>query len=162
MRRLLVMRHAKSDWGTSQADHDRPLNRRGRRSAEAMGELLAAAGEVPHLVLTSTAERARDTAERAVLAGGWQADVEAREALYLASLAGTFEVLAGAPDVERVMLVGHQPTWGELVLRLTGAEVQVRTATVVAIDLPITHWQDAAAARGSIAYVLQPRLFVRD
>lgn len=162
MRRLLVMRHAKSDWDAGTTDHERPLNRRGRRSAELMGELLAGADEVPDLALTSTAVRARDTVERAALAGGWQTPIEAHGALYLSSVSGTLDVLATAPDVAAVMLVGHQPTWGALVRQLTGAEVRVRTATVVALDLEVGSWGGVRDARGAIAFVLQPRLFLRD
>ncbi|MBL4558811.1 MAG: histidine phosphatase family protein [Rhodobacteraceae bacterium] len=59
------MRHAKSDWGDpTRADHDRPLNRRGRRAAPLIGRWLAAQGAIPDAVLTSSARRTRETWDR--------------------------------------------------------------------------------------------------
>ncbi len=163
MLRLQVMRHAKSDWGSGSADHDRPLNTRGREAADAMGRQLRAWDLVPELVLASTAERARTTVERAALAGEWDCPIETRHNLYMTSPAGALTVLAAAPDtVTSVMLVGHQPTWSELVERLTGGRVRVATATVIGIDLDIASWSMAPSARGEITHVLQARHVVRD
>ena len=64
-RRLLIMRHAKSDWGTpGEPDFDRPLAKRGQRDAPRMGEWLRAQGLVPDLVLASPARRAQETASK--------------------------------------------------------------------------------------------------
>ena len=61
---LLIMRHAKSDWSVGgMTDHERPLAPRGVEAAGAMGRFLARCGQAPELVFTSTAERARATAE---------------------------------------------------------------------------------------------------
>lgn len=161
MRRLLLLRHAKSDWDAGTDDHARPLNGRGRRSAEAMGELLARIDEVPDLALSSTAVRAASTVDLAAAVGGWNTSIEYRSGLYLTSAAGALAEASNAPDVvERLMLVGHQPTWSDLVERLTGGRVEVKTATVVGMDLPIASWSTVGAARGTIAYVLQPRHFL--
>lgn len=157
MRTLLVMRHAKSDWHAGVSDHERPLNARGERSADAMGVLLARIGQVPRHAICSTARRAADTLERARTAGGWDTTVEQTDDLYETSVAGALAVGTGAPDVPSLLLVGHQPTWSGLVERLTGGSVEVRTATVVGIELPIGSWEQLALAHGSIAFVLQPR-----
>lgn len=62
-RRLVLMRHAKSDWGSpSLADHDRPLNKRGRRDGPRMAAWIAENGLRPDLILCSTARRTRETA----------------------------------------------------------------------------------------------------
>ena len=60
-RRLVLLRHAKSDWPDDVPDHERPLARRGRRDAPAAGRWLRKSGYVPDLVLCSTARRARET-----------------------------------------------------------------------------------------------------
>ncbi len=66
MKTLLLMRHAKSDWDADyESDHDRPLNDRGLKSARLMGRVLADEGLVPDLIISSTALRARTTAELA-------------------------------------------------------------------------------------------------
>lgn len=83
MRTLLVMRHAKSDWNADYGrDHDRPLNQRGVRSARYMGQLLSEEGKVPDLVITSTAVRARSTAQLANDAGDWDAEIVLDSNLY--------------------------------------------------------------------------------
>jgi phosphohistidine phosphatase len=164
MKRLVVFRHGKSDWYTpSASDHDRQLNKRGRRSARTMGVVLAHARQAPQHIISSTATRARTTAEIARDAGGWPSSLELSDALYGTSVEGALAVVAGAtPDVDHLMLVGHEPTWSALVAHLTGASVQIKTATVVAIDLVLSGWERAGVARGEIAYVLQPRLFRTD
>ena len=64
MKTLLLLRHAKSSWDNSDlADHDRPLNGRGRRDAPRMGQLLAQHDLTPDLIVTSAARRAATTAE---------------------------------------------------------------------------------------------------
>ena len=57
------------------------------------------------------------------------------------------------------MLVGHEPTWSSLVNSLTGAAVHMKTATVAGIDLSVSSWMDATEATGTLAYLLQPKLF---
>ncbi len=119
MKTLLLMRHAKSDWDADYgSDHDRPLNERGLRSARLMGRVLAEEGLVPDLIISSTAVRARRTAELAVEAGKWGSEILLDRSLYDEGTRGVLAVGASAPDVDGLMLVGHQPTWSMLVSAL--------------------------------------------
>jgi phosphohistidine phosphatase len=155
---LLVMRHAKSDWDASYgADHDRPLNERGVRSARIMGRVLTEAGLVPDLIVTSTAVRARSTAALASEAGSWSSETRFEPALYGSGPDTAVEAAAAAPDVTRLMLVGHQPTWSLLVTALTGERVEMKTATVAVIEFEIERWPGLVGAQGKITAVLQPR-----
>jgi hypothetical protein len=64
-RRLMIMRHAKSAWSSDVAsDHERPLNKRGRRDAPRVGKRLAKLGWVPEFVVSSDSRRTRETWER--------------------------------------------------------------------------------------------------
>ena len=158
MKKLLIMRHAKSDWGSGVADHERPLNKRGTAAAAAMGKALAAMDEVPDLVISSTATRAATTSRLAAEAGAWNSRITYSDALYGTSARGALEVLMEAdPGAASVMLVGHQPTWSALVEHLTGGSVAIKTATVAAIDLYIRDWTDAPNTHGELLYLLQPR-----
>jgi phosphohistidine phosphatase len=161
MKRLMILRHAKSDWNAgASSDHSRPLNRRGTNSAIVIGRLLARIGEVPDLVYTSSATRARETVILAADAGAWGAETVELDDLYGTSAGAALAVAAKAPDtVERLMLVGHQPTWSQLIRSLTGAAVSMKTATVAGIDMHMDHWKHTPDAMGSLAYLLQPRLF---
>lgn len=125
-----------------------------------MGMVLRRLGETPDRILSSTALRAESTAEMARLAGGWSGPLELADALYGASPAGVLAVAARqGGDAERLMLVGHEPTWSMLTTHLTGGRVDVRTGTVVAIDLDIDHWSQAPQASGTVAYALHPKMF---
>lgn len=157
MKQLLVMRHAKSDWEAGQRDHERPLNPRGRTAAGAMGRALSTAGLVPDHAICSTAVRARSTLALAVEGGGWDVPVVHDGALYESSVAETLATVAAAPDVDRLLLVGHEPTWSALVGHLTGGAVAMRTGTVVVLDLLAVDWADVPTATAEIVSVLQPR-----
>jgi phosphohistidine phosphatase len=158
MATLLLMRHGKSDWGAShQGDHERPLNGRGVRSARIIGRLLAARGEVPDHVISSTAVRARTSAELAKEAGGWECQISLDADLYHSGPDGVIEVAAQAPEVGRLMLVGHQPTWSLLSQELTGTWVDMKTATVAVIEFDIAGWAGLGHARGALSDVINPR-----
>jgi len=157
MKTLLVMRHAKSDWNADYgSDHERPLNQRGARSARLMGRVLAADAQEPDLVITSTAVRARSTAVLAEEAGQWQSDVVLEPNLYGTGVDAAVQVASAAPDVDRLMLVGHQPTWSSLISALTGDRVEMKTATVAIIDFAIEEWARFPSARGEVVGTYQP------
>ena len=160
-KRLLLFRHGKSDWDAPVGgDHERPLNKRGVRAAKTMGRVLADTERVPHHAITSSAVRARTTLELAHDAGSWPTTIEVEPALYHSSPSAVLEVVARtSPDVDSLMLVGHEPTWSTLASLLTGEEIPVKTATVVGIDLDVDRWNRAPMARGRTAFVLYPRDF---
>lgn len=158
MKTLLVMRHAKSDWDAEYGgDHERPLNDRGIRSARIMGRVLAADGLAPDLVVTSTAVRARSTASLAKAAGHWDCEIILDPTLYGTGADAAVQSATSVADSDRLMLVGHQPTWSILVSILTGEQADVKTATVVAIDFDIEAWKDLPSVRGDISATYQPR-----
>ncbi|MCP4304668.1 MAG: histidine phosphatase family protein [bacterium] len=161
MKRLMILRHAKSDWHAgASSDHARPLNRRGTAAAITMGKVLARMGETPDLIYSSSAQRAKETAMLAVDSGSWDCELIEHDDLYGTSPSGALEVAANAPDdIHSLMLVGHEPTWSYLIQTLTGAEVDIKTTTVAAVDLSVSRWADATRSGGSLVYLLQPRLF---
>ena len=152
------MRHAKSDWSADYgADHDRPLNDRGRRSARAIGEALSSDDEAPDHIISSTAVRARTTAELATDAGGWGCELVLDSKLYGGGADTVVSVATSSGEGQRLMLVGHQPTWSILVSVLTGERVEVRTATVALIDFPIDDWSQITSVEGRVRRVYQAR-----
>lgn len=161
MRTLLVLRHAKSDWNDGTLpDHDRPLNQRGRRDAPRVGDALAARGLIPDLVITSDAVRARETTEAVVRASGYAGDVQSAPLLYLAAPDDICAVLRTVEAVEArtIMIVGHNPGFSELVTKLTGEAVDLATATLAHVVLPIDRWTDLhPTTRGRLAALWRPR-----
>ncbi|MEU0244431.1 histidine phosphatase family protein [Streptomyces sp. NPDC006235] len=121
LRRLVVLRHAKSAWPLDVADHERPLAPRGRRDAPAAGRALAEADCLPDLALCSTAVRARRTWELAAAEWGTPPPVRFDRRLYAASPAGLLAVVQEvSAEVETLLLIGHNPGLEELVLALAG------------------------------------------
>lgn len=159
MARLILLRHAKSDWDADYgSDHDRPLNDRGTSAATAVGKLLTAMGQQPDLVVASSALRARTTAELAAEAGAWKAPIEVTTALYGAGVDEALEIIRSTdPAAGRAVFVGHEPTWSSLVRTITGGSVRMATATAAGIDLGT--WGQCGPRTGQIAFVVPPRLF---
>ena len=160
MRRLLLMRHAKSDWSADYAiDHDRPLNERGVRSARAIGKVLSEDHKVPDLVVTSSAVRARTTAQLAAEAGEWGSEIVIDSRLYGSGADAAVQVAAesGSGSVEALMLVGHQPTWSVLVSMLSGERVEMKTATVAVLQFDLSDWSNLPGATGTVEKVYHPR-----
>ncbi len=159
----MIMRHGKSDWDAeANSDLERPLSPRGIASAERMGTLIAELGIVPDLVISSTAVRARATAELARITGGWPSRLVLEDDLYGTSPRGALEVVARhGGTYQRIMIVGHQPTWSMLIKRLTGGMCAVRTATVADIEMHTPSWDVVDSATGTLVSLLQPRPFLR-
>lgn len=152
------MRHGKSDWNAEHGpDHERPLNARGIASARVMGRVLSERGLAPDLAITSSAVRALSTARLAAEEGKWECDIVVEPGLYGSGTDDAVDVASRADPVDRLMLVGHQPTWSVLVSVLTGEQVDMKTATVAVIDFDIDQWSGLPTAMGVISDVLQPR-----
>ena len=161
MKTLLVLRHAKSSWkDPAVTDHDRPLNSRGKRDAPRIGKIIAAEEVRPDIILSSTAKRARRTAEDvsdAVGLSGKAVVLDSR--LYLAEPAEIVNVVRNAgSDVRCVLVVGHNPGLEVLVMRLTGHAEPLPTAAVAAVSLPINSWRSLELSEmGQLQQVWRPR-----
>ena len=120
-RQLLLLRHAKSAWDDpSSTDHARPLNARGKLSADLMRHAMQDLGLVPDLVLVSSARRTLQTMQALE---PWEDAplVEVIDALYLANLDQLLSVLHAVPETTRsVLLIGHNPGLHELAVHLVG------------------------------------------
>ncbi len=161
MKTLLVMRHAKSDWEAAfNDDHERPLASRGVKAARRMGRFVRDAGTVPELVISSTAVRARTTAELAAEAGSWGCPLETARDLYSGGVERVVELMAHAdPAVDRFLIAGHQPTWSSLVGWLIGGgRVRMPTAAVACLDLAIGDWAALRAGSCELRWLAIPKM----
>jgi phosphohistidine phosphatase len=160
MKTLLVLRHAKSSWSDPALDdHERPLNKRGRRDAPRMGELVRQYGLIPDTVISSDAMRAQLTAEAVAAAACYAGEILLNQHLYMASPADILSVLRKAPgSAETVMIVGHNPGLEELVEHLTGEQQDLPTAALAQIVLPIEQWRDLKlSTRGTLLGQWRPK-----
>jgi phosphohistidine phosphatase len=114
---LIVLRHAKSSWQTTESDQRRPLSERGERDAVAAGEILA--GYTIDKVLASAATRVRLTWEGAQDGGAECDRVRYSESIYHAWPGELLSLIQGFKESDStVVLIGHQPTLSELILTL--------------------------------------------
>lgn len=117
MRRLYILRHAKSDWPQGLDDRDRPLNDQGRRDAQALAKEMVERGYKPDIILCSSAKRTRETCT--MVAEG--ANITYDDGLYLASTGHLYESLKAVDDkYKAVLLIGHNPGIHGLVQLLVG------------------------------------------
>ena len=144
MKTLLILRHAKSSWkDTLLADHDRPLNKRGKRDAPRMGKLLQEQDLAPDRIISSTAKRARNTAKAVAKVCYCEDKVELTPEFYHAGPGAYLAVLQNVPDDnQRVMVVGHNPGMEGLVAHLTGRMETMPTAALAHVALPIERWTE--------------------
>lgn len=150
MKTLLLMRHAKSSWkDTELPDHERPLTKRGKRNAARIGRLLREADQVPHLILTSPARRAVDTADSVADQSRYKGEVKVCDELYLAAPDAIIQVLQSLDGpYERVLVVGHNPGLEELLEKLTGKAEALPTAAVAQVALPVQAWLELTLETG--------------
>lgn len=150
MKRLLLMRHAKSSWSHEVSDHDRPLNERGLAAAARMGRWLDAQGLRPDEVISSTAVRAQRTAELVSTQFADPPPLHTTADLYLPSVDDIIHSLAES-NGDCVLLVCHNPGTTHAVSVLTGVSEEMKTAAVAVIDFDVAEWSDLLMhAEGSL------------
>lgn len=165
MKTLYLVRHAKSSWDdTKLDDFDRPLNRRGLRDAPFMGKLLAERGEIPEVILTSSASRAVATARHIAGAMGLpEGKLHARKEMYLAGPEGLVDVILELDDaVASAMLVGHNPGMTQLASRLCVLPADhLPTCAVAAIQFDAGEWRKAVLKKGELKFFETPKQHLR-
>jgi phosphohistidine phosphatase len=161
---LLLMRHAKSNWDdASLRDFDRPLAERGRRDAPRMAQALVALDSAPDFIVSSPAVRARETIEAVIREGELTAPLEFNEGIYDASSAALLHIIRRLPDAHRrVLIVGHNPGFEDLLTRLTGERGRVPTAALACIEFQVDRWDDIENGQGKLVWLLTPKQLRKD
>lgn len=168
MKRLSLLRHAKSSWDDPvERDFDRPLNGRGRRAAHRMGQFLHDEGMAFDLIVASPALRIKQTVE------GLEAGLGARMAcqwdrrIYMASSVILMDLVQETDDaVGHLLLIGHNPGLEDLALNASiGHESPARaavaekypTAAYAALEFPVARWAAVREGGGTITRFVRPR-----
>ena len=166
MPRLILMRHAKSDWSQSgKHDVDRPLNARGRAAAPRMGEWCAAQGLVPQRIVCSAALRTRQTLACLLDHFDGEIDIRLSRRLYEAEAGGYYQAVQEGGDAETLMLIGHNPATHELAMLLAGRgpdqhmsrlHARFPTAAIAVIDIDAPRFADCVPGAGYLAMFMTP------
>jgi phosphohistidine phosphatase len=162
MKRLYLVRHAKSSWANpGMADFDRPLNKRGKRDAPAMGHHLKSSREVcPDLVLCSPAKRARATSKRLLKALGCTKDrIVWCDGIYGGSTRDLLSLVHAAEEIHvEVMLIGHNPYMTDLAEDLSGEAVgNMPTCAVFCLDFDVATWSLVGPGSGRKVFYDVPK-----
>ncbi|WP_018698842.1 SixA phosphatase family protein [Amorphus coralli] len=168
MRRLILLRHAKSSWDDpTQADFDRPLNRRGRRVAPIMARYMAAHDLVPDRILCSTAQRTRETLAALLPEVRGPLDIRLIDEIYEASETAIIDAIRRlGGDARTVLVIGHNPGMEECAETLVGSTgdglaeafaTEFPTATVAVIDFEIDAWEALAPDGGHLSAFVRPK-----
>jgi phosphohistidine phosphatase len=161
VKRLYLLRHAKSSWDEPLADVDRPLAPRGRKAAKRIAEHVEREGIRPDLVICSTAVRARQTLERVAPALG-EPEVTFDERLYGASEGQLLVRLREVPaSVGSVLLVGHNPATAQLLALLAGSgaplPAEVPTGALASLSFRADAWSELEPGGASLDAFVVPR-----
>ena len=161
MKTIYFIRHAKSSWDdVSLADHDRPLNARGKRDAPAMARRLAGFDVSPDGILSSTAKRTKQTLKNFREALGVPKEkVILNPDLYLASTRGIAQAIRELPaEWDTVLLFGHNPGYTDLANLIPGPAIEnVPTCGIVGCRSDIGSWEDFRYKRARRLCFLYPK-----
>lgn len=169
MKRLTLLRHAKSDWDDPvERDFDRPLNRRGEKAALLVGQFARNRKMKFDRLVASPATRVVQTLDTFLDGYGNPLEPHWDRRIYLASVATLMDVIRDLPDTaDNVIMAGHNPGLEELILELVpddGAsplredvEVKFPTASLAVMDLAIDHWAEVRQDTATLVSFTRPR-----
>ncbi len=153
MKKLFIVRHAKSSWAFENlSDHDRPLNARGKIDAPDMAQRLQKAGFKPHLILTSSARRALDTARIfAETLHVSEANFKITPDLYHAGADKILKILGKLHENEKnVMLFGHNPGLTDLANQIGSFQLaNLPTCGIYAVSFT-EYWDKIGTSEGKL------------
>lgn len=166
--RLLLFRHAKSDWGDANlADIDRPLNSRGKTASVKMARYMKEQGLQPNQILCSTAQRTRETLARLLPTLTQETQIHLLSDLYQQSeddYVGLIRRYGGR--AQNLMVIGHNPATEDTALSLSGtassdaiADIQEKfpTGALAVIDFDIADWSELQPKTGHLERFVKPR-----
>jgi len=159
MKTLYLLRHAKSSWDDpARSDFQRPLNPRGQRTAPFMGELMKKRKLRAEIIVSSPAERAKETAVLVKEAADMQVEIVFDRRIYEASANRLRKVTSELKNgYASAMLVGHNPGIEGFVYNLTGRSEPMPTAALAIIELAIDNWSDLVDNCGQVVSVIRPK-----
>ena len=168
MRRLMLLRHAKSDWSSpGMPDRERPLNARGISDARTMSVYLARHELIPDLILCSPTKRTRQTADAIMKGFPQRVAITYADRLYEATPETIMSLIrAVAAETHNLLVIGHNPGLHETARLLVAAGYVERrermhekypTAALAVIDFPIDAWNKLHRESGRLDRFTTPR-----
>jgi len=160
MKSVILFRHGKSDWHAPYGnDHERPLAKRGVEAAMKMGKFLTDKNQVPELVISSTAVRAKTTVELAINSAKWTSKLVSERGIYGGSPDFLLELIHSQDDVyNSICLVGHEPNFSFFISRATNQNyINFTTANMAKINFETNTWLKVEFSSGILEWHQQPK-----
>jgi phosphohistidine phosphatase len=161
MKEICLFRHAKSSWKYPRLDDfERPLNKRGRKNAPFMGQILHAIGFYPDLIISSPAARAAMTARIVAMRLGYSLEhIEYLASIYESSHDNLLHVLSNLEDrLNRIMLVGHNPAMTILANKLGDTSIaNLPTSGAYCVAFNISKWSQIRKKTGALQFFEFPK-----
>lgn len=166
MKTVYFIRHAKSSWSDmSLRDHDRPLNKRGKRDAPFMAEKLKELGAEPDAIITSTALRAKTTAQHFAIAFDLSGNRFIEESdIYEAYSSNILKIVQNtSDDFNTILVFGHNPGFTMVANGFSGGEdiENVPTCGIVKVVAGISKWKDLKKSKGEVAEFHYPKQYFK-
>lgn len=161
MKKLFLIRHAKSSWKEAKPDFERGLNRRGKVSAKFMGEKLLSRGAAIDLLIASAAKRTQKTTQLLNDSLNLSSDaIEITEELYLASPREIISMVKRQDaSVNELAIVGHNPGITAALNRLSGEHFEnMPTCSIGCIIFDVDSWEDIEDS-GKLGFFIYPKMF---
>jgi phosphohistidine phosphatase len=163
MKILYLVRHAKSSWDHPElGDSERPLNKRGKIDAPAMGKLLASKGESPELLISSHAKRAFSTAKRIAKELDYPVkNIITNEELYMADSDDYFKIIGSVPEnINSLMLFSHNYGITYFANHISGSNIDnIPTCGIVRIDFDTDNWNEINNTKGQLIFFEYPKKY---
>ncbi len=163
MKKLYLVRHSKSSWDNPNLDDfDRPLNKRGKRDAPFMGELLNKLGVKPDIIVSSPAKRAYATAKEIAKALNYpKRKIVKNENIYMATAGELLKIINEFPDeISSAMIFGHNPGLTQICNLLSNANIiNIPTSGFAEIDFETGSWKNIVPSSGKLAAFEYPKKY---
>ena len=160
MKSVILFRHGKSDWdAVYNTDHNRPLAKRGIKAAKRMGKYVADLDQMPDLVISSPAVRAKTTVQLAMESGEWSSEFKLDRSIYGGASGTLLDLLYNINDsVGVACLVGHEPTFSSFISNCTNSGwIRFPTASMARLDFEVSAWKEIRFGQGTLAWLTRPK-----
>lgn len=142
MKRLIIIRHAKSDWNTGEIDFERPLNKRGQKEAPIVGNILKEEKYFPDLIVSSSSKRTTETSILIANEVNYPIDnIQYEDSIYEAPVEALIKVVWMLPnEFDTVYLVGHNPGVSALTSYFTNDWLDFKTSNAAVLEAEVDDW----------------------
>tara|TARA_Y100001970_G_C14031724_1_gene748992 strand:+ start:315 stop:809 length:495 start_codon:yes stop_codon:yes gene_type:complete len=160
MKSIILFRHGDADISFDyKNDHERPLVKKGIEDAKMMGQYLSRRGQLPDLVISSTAVRAKTTIDHAMNAGKWFSKLILEAGIYGGSPSYLLRLLHNQDNnILSICLVGHEPNFSNFISQSTESEhIRFPTASMAKVTYDINNWSEVTMGFGNLDWIVNPQ-----